>query len=103
MLPYSPSIGSGKTTLIQYILKSPEHKYRIAVIENEFGAGLEVESMIAKDGVDNSSLADFIELPNGCVCCTVKDNLVVTLETLLQKRRDLDYILIEASGMANPG
>ena len=59
--------------------------------------------MIAKNGVDNSSLADFIELPNGCVCCTVKDNLVITLETLLEKRSDLDYILIEASGMANPG
>ena len=73
------------------------------MIENEFGEGLEVESMIAKNGVDNSSLADFIELPNGCVCCTVKDNLVVTLETLLEKRSDLDYILIEASGMANPG
>ena len=59
--------------------------------------------MIAKDGMSGGSLSDFIELPNGCVCCTVKDNLVITLETLLTKRRDLDYILIEASGMANPG
>jgi G3E family GTPase len=96
-------LGSGKTTLIQYILKSPDHGKRIAVIENEFGEGLAVESMIARDGVDNGSLIDLIELPNGCICCTVKDSLVSTLELLLQRRRDLDYILIECSGMANPG
>jgi G3E family GTPase len=95
-------LGSGKTTLIQYILQSPDHGKRIAVIENEFGGdGLNIESMIARDGAQ--SLTDLIELPNGCVCCTVKDNLVKTLETLLDKRNDLDYILIESSGMANPG
>ncbi|KAL3945678.1 MAG: hypothetical protein SGBAC_000246 [Bacillariaceae sp.] len=96
-------LGSGKTTLIQYILKSPDHGKRIAVIENEYGEGLAVESMIARDGVGNNSLQDLIELPNGCICCTVKDSLVSTLESLLDKRQDLDYILIEASGMANPG
>lgn len=123
-------LGSGKTTLIRYILSSPDHGYRIAVIENEFGgggggggvgvnaddgtsakadanlaerAGLNVESMIARDGVTGSSLSDLIELPNGCVCCTVKDSLVETLENLIEKKTDIDYILIEASGMANPG
>lgn len=101
-------LGSGKTTLIQYILSSPDHKKRIAVIENEFaagelGEGLAIETLIAKNGVDNSSLTDLIELPNGCVCCTVKDSLVETLESLVNKRSDLDYIIIEASGMANPG
>lgn len=100
--------GSGKTTLIQYILSSPHHKKRIAVIENEFaagnlGEGLAIETLIAKNGADNSSLTDLIELPNGCVCCTVKDSLVETLESLVNKRKDLDYIIIEASGMANPG
>ena len=118
-------LGSGKTTLIKHILSSPDHGYRIAVIENEFGggigtgadddtsatadanlaerAGLNVESMIARDGVTGSSLSDLIELPNGCVCCTVKDSLVETLENLIEKKTDIDYILIEASGMANPG
>ena len=104
-------LGSGKTTLIQYILKSPNHGKRIAVIENEYGEGLQIESLIARDGVasasdesgKSSSLMDLIELPNGCLCCTVKDSLVVTLENLLTKRQDLDYILIECSGMANPG
>lgn len=56
-----------------------------------------------KDGTDGSNLADFIELSNGCVCCTVKDSLVETLENLLAKRIDLDYVIIEASGMADPG
>jgi G3E family GTPase len=122
-------LGSGKTTLIQYILKSPDHGKRIAVIENEFGDGLSVESLIARDGINDytednqegggtsstttttttttrtrkSALQDLIELPNGCICCTVKDSLVATLERLITKRKDLDYILIEASGMANPG
>ena len=103
-------LGSGKTTLIQYILRSPDHGKRIAVIENEFGEGLSVESLIARDGVNDNngekggnSLQDLIELPNGCICCTVKDSLVQTLEALIDKRHDLDYILIEASGMANPG
>jgi G3E family GTPase len=97
-------LGSGKTTLVQYILQSPDHGRRIAVIENEFGGGqdgISIESMIARDGAQ--SLTDLIELPNGCVCCTVKDDLVKTLEALLDKRQDLDYILIESSGMANPG
>mmetsp|Transcript_19583 Transcript_19583/g.54621 ORF Transcript_19583/g.54621 Transcript_19583/m.54621 type:complete len:538 (-) Transcript_19583:181-1794(-) len=98
-------LGSGKTTLIQYILKSPNHGKRIAVIENEFGEGLAIESLIARDGIDpgSGSLQELIELPNGCVCCTVKDSLVETLENLVAKRSDLDYILIEASGMADPG
>ena len=78
-------LGSGKTTLVRHILSSKEHQKRIAVIENEFGGSdknlaerlglqvtdastLSVETMIAKDGTDGSSLADFIELPNGCVC-----------------------------------
>jgi G3E family GTPase len=95
-------LGSGKTTLIQYILRDPNHGKRIAVIENEFGEGLAVESLIARDGVNNS-LQDLIELPNGCICCTVKDSLVATLENLITKKSDLDYIIIEASGMANPG
>jgi len=96
-------LGSGKTTLLQYILSSREHNFKIAVIENEFAEGtLNIESLIARDGA-NDSLTDLIELPNGCVCCTVKDSLVETLENLLTKRDDLDYILIEASGMANPG
>ena len=120
-------LGAGKTTLIQYILSSPNHGKRIAVIENEFAGDndnnnnnnnnrpLEIESLIARDynptmsgsnNKNNENLLDLIELPNGCICCTVKDSLVTTLEALLQRQNNnntLDYILIEASGMANPG
>jgi G3E family GTPase len=113
-------LGSGKSSLVKHILTSPKHNRRIAVIENEFGGGddygaslaermgLSVETVIVRDGTSSSStngnlLADLIELPNGCVCCTVKDSLVETLERLLERRADLDYVLIEASGMADPG
>lgn len=105
-------LGAGKTTLVQYILQSPDHGKRIAVIENEYGGNrgdnfnstaLSIESIIARDGLTSDSLQDLIELPNGCICCTVKDSLVLTLEQLLNRRSDLDYILIECSGLANPG
>lgn len=128
-------LGSGKSTLIKYILNSSTHGRKIAVIENEYGGGnsnggnyeseaaINVESVIVRDGTtivtddndfvteetDSSSstnmnrLVDLVELPNGCVCCTVKDELVTTLERLLDVRSDLEYIIIELSGMANPG
>lgn len=47
-------------------------------------------------------LEDFYELPNGCICCTVKDDLLNTLEKLIDKRKDIDLILIESNGLANP-
>ena len=59
-------LGSGKTTLLNHIL-TQNHGKRIAVIENEFGAGLGIESMIAKSGVDGENISDFFELANGCV------------------------------------
>lgn len=59
-------LGSGKSTLLNYILTS-NHGKRIAVIENEFGEGLGVETMIAKSGVSGDDLSNFFELPNGCV------------------------------------
>ena len=108
-------LGAGKSTLVRYILTNPDHGKRIAVIENEFAGlssdnderqSLSVETLIVQD-VDSDSkakISDLIELPNGCICCTVKDNLVEALENLLERRGNgIDYILIEASGMANPG
>jgi G3E family GTPase len=105
-------LGAGKTTLVQYILNNASHGKRIAVIENEFGGGrdtLSIESLILREGLGKDYIAEnlleLIELPNGCVCCTVKDSLVVTIENLLNIKRtsSIDYILIETSGMANPG
>lgn len=59
-------LGSGKTTLLNHILTS-NHGKRIAVIENEFSAGLGIEGMIAKSGVDGDNISNFFELNNGCV------------------------------------
>eukprot|EP00904_Undaria_pinnatifida_P009352 jgi/Undpi1/5547/HiC_scaffold_2.g00824.m1 len=96
-------LGAGKTTLLNYIL-TQDHGRRIAVIENEVGDSMDIEALIARDGADGSMLADnLFELKNGCICCTVKDDLVTTLETLLERRSKFDYIIIETTGLANPG
>lgn len=95
-------LGAGKTTLLNYILTA-NHGKRIAVIENEFGEEIGVENLIAKDGGNGQVFDDFYELSNGCVCCSVRDDLVNTLEKLLERRDRFDYILVETTGMANPG
>ncbi|KAL4172888.1 hypothetical protein KRP22_008048 [Phytophthora ramorum] len=95
-------LGAGKTTLLQFIL-SADHGRRIAVIENEFGDEVGVESLVAKDGADGAVMDGFYELSNGCVCCSVRSDLVNTLEKLLERRDRFDYILVETTGMADPG
>lgn len=95
-------LGAGKTTLLNWILTQP-HGKRIAVIENEFGQGLGIETAIAKDGTDGSSLEGFFELANGCICCSVKSDLLATLEILVQRKSKFDYVIIETSGLADPG
>jgi G3E family GTPase len=95
-------LGSGKTTLANRIL-SEQHNERMAVIVNEFGvAG--IDGRLIVDVKDN-----IVELSNGCLCCTVQDDLAATLHTLLKRRHDAGEaasfrrILIEASGLASPG
>ena len=95
-------LGSGKTTLLNYIL-SVNHGKRIAVIENEFSGGLGIEGMIAKSGLDGGALEGFFELNNGCICCTMKEDLLTTLEQLVVHKDRFDYIIIETTGVANPG
>ncbi|KAA0160076.1 hypothetical protein FNF27_03755 [Cafeteria roenbergensis] len=95
-------LGAGKTTLLNYILTA-DHGKRICVIENEFGEDIGVEALVAKDGAGGSVVEDFFELSNGCLCCTVRDDLVETLERVLQRRDRYDYIIVETTGMANPG
>lgn len=95
-------LGAGKTTLLTHILTA-SHGKRIAVIENEFSSGLGIEGMIAKSGVDGASLNGFFELNNGCICCSVKDSLLSTLEQLVLHKDKFDYIIIETTGVANPG
>ena len=89
-------LGSGKTTLLNHIL-SAHHGKRIAVIENEFG-----EIGVDQDLVINAE-EEIFEMNNGCICCTVRGDLIRILGNLMKRRDRFDHIIIETTGMANPG
>ena len=89
-------LGSGKTTLLNRIL-SENHGKRIAVIENEFGeVGVDHQLVIGAE-------EEIFETNNGCICCTVRGDLLRILGQLLKRRDKFDYIIIETTGMADPG
>ncbi len=94
-------LGCGKTTLLKRVL-SEAHGSRIAVIENEFG-----EENIDNDILVQDSKEQIVQMSNGCICCTIRDDLRVTLADLATRRRkgDLvfDRIIIETTGVADPG
>lgn len=94
-------LGSGKTTLLNYVL-SEQHGKRIAVIMNEFGEGSSVEKSMSV-GSDGELFEEWLELRNGCLCCSVKDNGVKAIENLMLKKGKFDYILLETTGLADPG
>jgi len=94
-------LGSGKTTLLTYILKV-QHGKRIAVILNEFGNGSAEEQSLAV-GQNGETYSEWLELRNGCLCCSVKDNGVKAIEMLMEKKGKFDYILLETTGLADPG
>lgn len=94
-------LGAGKSTLLNRILQE-DHGHKIAVIENEFG----------EENIDNEILVQdadeqIIEMNNGCICCTVRGDLIEALSSLAQKRAagklDFDRVVIETTGLANPG
>jgi G3E family GTPase len=94
-------LGSGKTTLLKRVL-SEAHGQKIAVVENEFG----------EENIDNEILVadtqeNIIQMSNGCICCTIRDDLRATLQDLAQKKRkgelDFDRVVIETTGLADPG
>jgi len=94
-------LGSGKTTLVNRILKE-QHGRRIAVIENEFGeAGVDNEILLSNEG------EQIVEMNNGCVCCTVRGDLIRILGDLKERRAAgklrFERVLIETTGMADPG
>lgn len=91
-------LGSGKTTLLNYILKS-NHGKRIAVIENEFGE-VGVDDQLVEKKVHEEE--NIIEMMNGCICCTVRGDLVKILKDLIDRSNKIDYILIETTGLADP-
>ena len=88
-------LGSGKTTLLNHILKN-QVGLKTAVLVNEFG----------EIGIDNDLIIetgeDMIELTNGCICCTINGELENTVNTVLAKSKDLDYLIVETTGLADP-
>ncbi len=89
-------LGSGKTTLLNRIL-SEEHGKRIAVIENEYGeVGIDQGLVINAD-------EEVFEMSNGCICCTVRGDLIRVLGNLMKRRDKFDYVLVETTGLADPG
>lgn len=92
-------LGSGKTTLLNHVL-SGDHGMRLALIENEFGEiAIDTELVALREEL---ATEDVITLNNGCLCCTVRGDLVTALATLMQRRDSFDHILIETTGLANP-
>ena len=94
-------LGSGKTTLLKRVL-SEAHGQKIAVIENEFG-----EENIDSDILVTESKEQIIQMSNGCICCTIREDLRATLQLLAAKKRkgllDFDRVVIETTGLADPG
>ena len=88
-------LGAGKTTLLNYILRE-QSQYKFGVLINEVGEiGIDGQLVEAQN-------EDVVEISNGCICCTVRKDLVKGIQKLL-KKEDLDYILIETTGVADPG
>ncbi|MDZ4239832.1 MAG: GTP-binding protein [Hydrogenophaga sp.] len=94
-------LGSGKTTLLKRVL-SEAHGQKIAVIENEFGEENIDNEILVADTTEN-----IIQMSNGCICCTIRDDLRATLQDLAEKKRKgelvFDRVVIETTGLADPG
>jgi len=94
-------LGAGKTTLLNYILTA-QHGKKIAVIMNEFGDSLDIEKSLTVNKGDEQ-VEEWLEVGNGCICCSVKDTGVNAIESLMEKKGKFDYILLETTGLADPG
>jgi G3E family GTPase len=94
-------LGSGKTTLLKRVLEEA-HGQKIAVIENEFG-----EENIDSDILVSDTTEQIIQMSNGCICCTIREDLRTTLRDLAEKKRkgeiDFERVVIETTGLADPG
>ncbi len=94
-------LGSGKTTLLKRVL-SEAHGQKIAIIENEFG-----EENIDSDILVSDTNEQIIQMSNGCICCTIREDLRTTLRDLAEKKRkgelDFERVVIETTGLADPG
>merc|ERR1719326_1502614 len=90
-------LGSGKTTLLNHILNDQTHGMKFAVIENEFGE-VGIDEKVLSENVDE----EVIEVMNGCICCTVRGDLVEALKKLYKRVSSFNGVLIETTGLADP-
>ena len=97
-------LGSGKTTFINYLLKE-NHGHKFAIIENEFGeVGID-DGLVLQS---NEEIDEWVwsmppvEMTNGCISCTVREDLIETIKKLITDRKDFDHIIIETTGLADP-
>ena len=88
-------LGSGKTTLLNYILENFD-AFRVAVLVNEFGdINIDSQFLVTVE-------QDMVELTNGCICCTINDDLMQAVYRVLEKRDRIDYLVVETTGVADP-
>ena len=94
-------LGAGKTTLMNHILTNQEG-YKVAVIVNDIGE-VNIDAKLISDGgfIQEEDKGNVVPLSNGCICCTLKEDLMKQIVDIL-KTRKFDYILIEASGICEP-
>ncbi|MGV8853811.1 MAG: cobalamin biosynthesis protein CobW [Devosia sp.] len=95
-------LGAGKTTLVRHLLAHAPKGKRIALIINEFGDLGVDKDILAGCGDETCREEDMIELSNGCICCTVADEFIPTMQALLARPDRFDHIIIETSGLALP-
>ena len=91
-------LGSGKTTLLNYILTA-DHGKKIAVIENEFGE-VGIDDMLVKKRFESDE--EIFEMNNGCICCSVRGDLINILLKIMKRKSEFDLIIIETTGLADP-
>ena len=94
-------LGAGKTTLIRHLMTNNQGK-RLAVLVNEFGTAGVDGDILKSCADDNCPAENIVELANGCICCTVADDFIPTIEALMALPQTPDHILIETSGLALP-
>ncbi|KAF5345541.1 hypothetical protein D9758_012026 [Tetrapyrgos nigripes] len=99
-------LGAGKSTLLKRIL-TERHGYRIAVIMNEFGDTADIEAktinVSSEDDPTAEKSEEVLELANGCLCCSIKDSGAAAIEKLMERKGAFDHILLETTGLADPG
>ncbi|ORY90919.1 CobW/HypB/UreG, nucleotide-binding domain-domain-containing protein [Leucosporidium creatinivorum] len=94
-------LGSGKSTLLDHIL-TVQHGRKIAVIMNEFGDSSDIENKAISVSTDDALVEEWLELNNGCLCCSVRDTGLNAIQSLMDKKGRFDQIVLETTGLADP-